>query len=674
MKEGIFDRKMKGGSRLGLNAKAALTVGAGEWHTAAAPRAGIRSLMLCDGPAGIRKEDFSSVSPDDFNKHDSFPATCLPCGAALGASWNPQLVAEAASAVAREAKALGVDVLLGPAINHKRTPLGGRNFEYISEDPLLTGTLAAAYIRGVQSEHVAACPKHYCANNTEYNRLTIDIDIDEDVLREIYLKGFEIAVKKGAPYCVMGAYNRLFGEYCCENERLLNGILRKEWGFDGLVVSDWRAVHDRVAALKAGCDLEMPFMTRKSAADVVKAVRGGTLDAGTLDKSVWRIKRLGVLTAGAGRKPDFDDNYAAAERLAEESAVLLKNDGLLPLSPGAKIALVGGRALRPKFQGGGSARMNARKVSTISDELRKYRDIRYAEGFTAGAPEEDKLLAAENAAKSADAVVVVLSSPPSDDAEDRDRAGMRLEAGAVELVRRMTETGKPVCLVLQSGAPVEIPYLDRVSAVLETFLSGSGGGEAAAKILVGEVNPSGKLAETYPVRYEDCPAAPYYGTDPDVMRYGEGLLTGYRYYTTKNVRPAYPFGWGLSYTTFTYSDLTAEPAADGVHIAVTVTNTGSRDGKETVQFYANKRPEVKRELIGFVKTEVPAGKSVRAETVVDYSEFAVYEGGERVYRKDAYEITASPHAFGEGPTCTFVPVVPPGDDGTDGVLIRHYSD
>lgn len=305
----------------------------------------------------------------------------MPCGAAIGASWNEALTERVASAIGREAKNYGVDVILGPAMNHKRTPIGGRNFEYFSEDPLLTGKLAAAYVRGMQKEGVAACVKHYCANNTELNRLTVNIEVEEKVLREIYLKGFEIAVKEGAPYCVMGAYNKIGGRYCCENERLIDGILRREWGFDGVVVSDWRAVHDRAAALNAGCDLEMPFMTKKSAADVVRAVRRNDLPARKLEKSVWRLKRLSILTSERGGKNDFTQNYITAKEMAEESAVLLKNDGVLPISADKKIALVGGRSVSPKFQGSGSARLNALHVTNLYEELKKrVKTVRYAEG------------------------------------------------------------------------------------------------------------------------------------------------------------------------------------------------------------------------------------------------------------------------------------------------------
>ena len=653
-----LDRKMKSISALGVGVKATLTVGADDWHTVAVPRAGIRSMTLCDGPAGIRCEDPTSASPDNFNQHDSFPATCLPCGAAIGSSWNPELVFLAAAAVAREAKELGVDVLLGPAMNHKRTPLGGRNFEYYSEDPLLTGTIAAAFVRGVQSEGVAACVKHYCANNTERNRLTVDEEIDEDVLRDIYLRGFEIAVKRGEPYCIMGAYNRVGGQFCCENERIINGVLRREWGFDGLVMSDWRAVHDRVKALNAGCDLEMPFQTKKSSAAVARAVRVGKISAETLDKSVWRLKRLSALTAAEGHKPDYDENYIISRRVAEESAVLLKNDGTLPVGNGKKIALIGGRAVNPKFQGGGSARLNARRVTDIMTELAKRADVIYAEGYTEGEPDADKFAAAVKAAEAADVVIAVLSSPSTDDAEDRDRPGIELSPGAYRLVEELLKTGKPVALVLQSGAPVKIPCADRVNAILETFLSGSGGGEAAARILTGEVNPSGRLAETYPLRYEDCPAAPYYSESPETMRYGEGMLTGYRYYTTAGVPVAYPFGWGLSYTGFEYSDLALTQTDEGVHISVNVTNTGKRDGKETVQFYAKKRESLKRELIGFVKVEVPAGRTVRAETVIDPEEFAVWHDGARTCVLDRYEVVAARHSFDEGLKKNFAPVMP----------------
>ena len=634
-------------AELGLLTKARLTVGADDWHTAALPRAGIRSMTLCDGPFGVRCEDPETESPDDFNKKNSYPSTCMPCGAAIGASWNEALTERVASAIGREAKNYGVDVILGPAMNHKRTPIGGRNFEYLSEDPLLTGKLAAAYVRGMQKEGVAACVKHYCANNTELNRLTVNIEVEEKVFREIYLKGFEIAVKEGAPYCVMGAYNKIGGRYCCENERLIDGILRREWGFDGVVVSDWRAVHDRAAALNAGCDLEMPFMTKKSAADVVRAVRRNDLPARKLEKSVWRLKRLSILTSERGGKNDFTQNYITAKEMAEESAVLLKNDGVLPISADKKIALVGGRSVSPKFQGSGSARLNALHVTNLYEELKKrVKTVRYAEGFTEGEAKEELLAEAAEAARDADVVVAVLSSPPSDDAEDKDRAGMALEKGAEDLLLRLTAEKKPVVLVLQSGAPVIVPCREKLSAVLETFLAGSGGGEAAAEILTGEVNPSGRLAETYPERCEDNPAAAFYGCE-DTVRYGEGLLTGYRYYTTERVRAAYPFGWGLSYTEFTYSDFTAAEEGGRVRLSVEVTNTGNADGREVVQFYAEKQEGVARELVGFAKVYVPAGKSVRATAYADKREFSVWRGAWHI-EKENFILRAAKHAEDEG--------------------------
>lgn len=636
-------------STLSLAQKAAVTVGADDWHTVELP--GVIRLTLCDGPVGVRCEDPTSPSPDDFNKHDSYPATCLPCGAAVGASWNPDAVRYAAAGIAAEAKALGVDVLLGPAMNHKRTPLGGRNFEYISEDPILTGTLAAAYVEGVQSRGVAACVKHFCLNNTEYNRLTIDIEVDEDVLRDVYLKGFEIAVKSAAPLCLMGAYVRVDGQYCCEHERLLTSILRGEWGYTGTVVSDWRAVHDRVAALQAGCDLEMPFVSERSAESVVQAVQTGELEERTLDVAVNRIRSLREATAVCGDAPDPEAVYLAARTLAEESAVLLKNDGILPLV-GKRVAVIGGRAKAPKYQGGGSARLNARHVTNLYDELSKRMPVTYAEGFTAGETDDALLAEAERVAKAADVAIVCLSSPASDDAEDRDRPSMSLEAGAYELVGRLVTTGTPIVLVLQSGAPVAIPCRDTVAAILETFLAGSGGGEATARILTGEVNPSGKLAETYPERYEDCPAAAYYATDPDRMRYGEGFLTGYRYYRTKRVPTAYPFGFGLSYTSFRYDSLSVEAAGEEVVCTVRVTNAGERGGKETVQIYAHLHDGVERELIGYRKEYIPVGETATVTVRVPRERLAVWKDGKTVAR-DCCEIIAAPHSEAEGVKAAF---------------------
>ena len=460
---------------------ACLTVGADYWKTVEAQ--GIRPLKMCDGPFGVRHEDPTSASPDGFNQHDSYPATCLPCGSAIGASWNEKLVEQAAAAVAREAKALGVDILLGPAMNHKRMPLGGRNFEYLSEDPLLTGKLAAAYVRGVQSEHIAACLKHFLANNAEFNRETIDTHIEEKTLREIYLRGFEIAVKEGRPLCVMGAYNRFRGEYCCENEAMLNGVLREEWGFDGLVISDWRAVHDRVKALRAGCDLEMPWQSDRSAEEVARAVEQNELDADILLGSVRRLRTLADATEPAGAPPDVEENYQLSRALAEESMVLLKNEGVLPLKAGQTVAVVGGRAETPKLQGGGSARLNLRRKDTLTHYLREKLPggtVYYAEGFTHGEVDAAAIRAAAELAARCDVTVAVISSSLDDDREEHDRRSLSLEPGALELLRVLRETGRPLVVLLQNGAPVEMPFADGCAALLEMFLAGSGGEEAAA--------------------------------------------------------------------------------------------------------------------------------------------------------------------------------------------------
>lgn len=634
-----------------LKEMACLTVGADYWKTVEAQ--GIRPLKMCDGPFGVRHEDPTSASPDGFNQHDSYPATCLPCGSAIGASWNEKLVEQAAAAVAREAKALGVDILLGPAMNHKRMPLGGRNFEYLSEDPLLTGKLAAAYVRGVQSEHIAACLKHFLANNAEFNRETIDTHIEEKTLREIYLRGFEIAVKEGRPLCVMGAYNRFRGEYCCENEAMLNGVLREEWGFDGLVISDWHAVHDRVKALRAGCDLEMPWQSDRSAEEVARAVEQNELDADILLGSVRRLRTLADATEPAGAPPDVEENYQLSRALAEESMVLLKNEGVLPLKAGQTVAVVGGRAETPKLQGGGSARLNLRRKDTLTHYLREKLPggtVYYAEGFTHGEVDAAAIRAAAELAARCDVTVAVISSSLDDDREEHDRRSLSLEPGALELLRVLRETGRPLVVLLQNGAPVEMPFADGCAALLEMFLAGSGGEEAAARILCGEVNPSGRLAETVPYRFEDCPAADF-DADERLVTYHEGVFTGYRYYTSRQVPVRYPFGYGLSYTAFRRESFAAELGDGFIDVRVCLTNAGDIAGREVVQIYAEKPGNgPRRELIGFRKPLLQGGETRELAWRIPLEALRVYEpgAGRFVLVGGEYTLTWAPNARDEG--------------------------
>lgn len=634
-----------------LQEMAKLTVGADYWYTVEAK--GIRSLKLCDGPFGVRHEDPDSQSPDGFNQHDSYPATCLPCGSALGACWNEELVENAAAAIAREAKALEVDVLLGPAMNHKRVPLGGRNFEYLSEDPLLTGKLAAAYIRGLQSEHVAACPKHFLANNAEFNREKIDTQIDEKTLREIYLRGFEIAVKEGRPMCIMGAYNRLRGEYCCENEDMLRKVLREEWGFDGLVISDWRAVHDRVKALRAGCDLEMPWQSDESAKSLYNAVMDGTLDVSFLEESIQRLRRLAEATSKKGSPADVEQNYIISRKLAEESMVLLKNNGVLPLNPGKKIAVIGGRAVSAKLQGGGSARLNMRRKESLLyylTELLPDGTVHYSEGFTSGDTDPEKIRQAVDLAECCDVVVAVVSSSVEDDREEHDRKSMSLEPGALELLDELGKTNKPLVVVLQNGAPVEMPFEGQCSAILEMFLAGTGGEEAAARILCGLVNPSGKLAETVPYRLEDCPASDF-NANPDVVTYHEGVFTGYRYYTTHDVPVRYPFGYGLSYTTFRRDYFSAAVDGSVINVKIRLTNTGDMAGSEVVQIYASKPVSgPKRELVGFCKTRLEKGETKEILLKIPLERLTVYDTEQKrfILPKGEYVLTWAANANDEG--------------------------
>jgi beta-glucosidase len=615
---------------LTLEEKASICLGSDFWHTAPIPRLGIPAIAVSDGPHGLRKQPDEG---DHVGISGSLPATCFPTASALGSSFDPELARRVGEALGAEARAQGVTVVLGPGINIKRSPLCGRNFEYLSEDPLVSGVLGAALIEGVQSRGVGTSVKHYAANNQETDRLRVSADVDERTLREIYLPAFERIVTQARPWTVMCAYNKLNGVYASENHRLLTELLRDEWGFEGLVVSDWGAVHDRVAALAAGLDLEMPPNRGVSDAEIVAAVRSGELDETVLDRAVARVLQLvdralsGAVDVGeeAIAHPGFDadGHHALARAVATECAVLLKNEGdLLPLLPSAgdTIAVIGEFARTPRYQGAGSSQVNPTRVDNALDELRAATPdgvrVEFSPGFgISTTTDDDEELAAEAVALAGRASVVVafLGLPDADESEGFDRTHLDLPANQTVLVTRLAAANPNLVVVLANGSAVRLlDWEHHAPAILECWLSGQAAGGAAADLLVGAANPSGRLAETLPLRLEDNPSYLNFPGEQGHVRYGEGVFVGYRGYDALDLQVSYPFGHGLSYTDFEYTDLTATPtgsAEDGtltVAVTCTVTNTGQRPGKEVVQLYVTDlessvaRPP--RELKGFAKT------------------------------------------------------------------------
>ncbi|HSK53756.1 MAG TPA: glycoside hydrolase family 3 C-terminal domain-containing protein [Jiangellales bacterium] len=628
-----------------LEEKASLCLGSDFWHTAAVERVDVPSVMVADGPHGLRKQPEGG---DHVGLGGSVPATCFPTAAALGSSWDVRLVRRVGEALGREALAERVAVLLGPGINIKRSPLCGRNFEYFSEDPLISGALGAAMVEGVQSQGVGTSLKHYAANNQETDRLRVSADVDERPLREIYLTGFEHVVTRAQPWTVMCAYNRVNGTYASQHRWLLTEVLRDEWGFRGLVVSDWGAVSDRVAALAAGLDLEMPPNLGVSDAALVAAVRAGELDEAVLDTSVRRVLELVARAQPALADPgqvDAEAHHDLARQAARESAVLLMNEGgALPLSlaHGRTLAVVGEMARTPRYQGAGSSQVVPTRLDATLDQLEALVPegvtVRFAAGYAPGSAGPDEALVAEavEAVRGADAVVVFLGLPAEEESEGFDRTHMDLPTDQTALLAAVAEgASAPVVVVLSNGSAVRVSdWEQHADAVLECWLPGQAGGGAIAELLLGVASPSGKLAETLPLRLEDNPSYPSFPGDSGHVRYGEGVFVGYRGYDARDQAVSYPFGHGLSYTTFGYNDLELEVVgsveAGDLRVAVRcrVTNTGDRSGAEVVQVYV-RDPECSvarpvRELKGFVKVRLEPGESAPVEVELDQRAFAYW--------------------------------------------------
>ncbi|MCI9314773.1 MAG: glycosyl hydrolase [Lachnospiraceae bacterium] len=620
-------------AQMTLEEKASMCSGGDFWHTEAVERLGIPASMVSDGPHGLRKQNEQG---DHLGVNDSIKAVCFPAGCGTAASFNRELLTKMGETLGNECQAEGVSVILGPAVNIKRSPLCGRNFEYYSEDPLVASEMAGALIHGVQSRNVGTSIKHFLANNQETRRMSSDSRVDERTLHEIYLAAFEGAVKKEKPWTVMCSYNKINGTYAAQNHLYLTETLRNQWGFDGYVMSDWGAVNNRVEDLKAGLDLEMPGSLGVNDKLIVGAVLSGELDEGVVDETVEHILNI-VFRYEENRDKnavfDKDKDHEMARKVAEETIVLLKNDGVLPLSDQQKTAFIGKYAKSPRYQGGGSSHINSHKI-TSALEAAEGLNVTYAQGFDDKEDKtDDKLLAeAVETAKNADVAVIFAGLPDKFESEGFDRKHLAMPDCQNELIEKVAAVQPNTIVVLHNGSPVEMPWIDKVKGVVEAYLGGQAVGGAVCDILFGKVNPSAKLPETFPLRLEDNPSYLSYIGEGDVVEYREGIFVGYRYYDKKKMDVLFPFGYGLSYTTFEYSDLTVDKEqlkdTDTLKVSVNVTNTGSMAGKEVVQLYvADKESTVIRpvkELRDFAKVELAPGETKTVTFVLDKKAFAYY--------------------------------------------------
>lgn len=669
-RDNLADQQPAGSLRvsgLSLEERAQLLAGESHWKTYAAPSAGIASLFLSDGPHGLRKQEGAQ---DCMGIAESRPATCFPTASALACSFDPELVERVGAAIGEEARRQGVDVVLGPGVNIKRHPLCGRNFEYFSEDPVVSGELGAAMVRGIQSRGVGACLKHFAANSQEHARMVSDSVVDERTLRELYLAPFEHVVRHARPWSVMTAYNKLNGVYCSEHEWLLREALRGEWGFDGAVVSDWGAMSSSVASVRAGLDLCMPGPRRDHARALVEAVRSGELEEGCVNEAASHIERLarrvkacqaeGSIGGAPALSLTDEEFYRAHADLAREaaaqSAVLLKNDGVLPLNPDAKVAVIGAFARMPRYQGSGSSRINPKIIDNIWYRLEQ-RGVaaEYADGCdpTTGDADERQLLEAETLAARSDVAVVVAGLPARYESEGFDRKLMVMPRGMRELIDRICAANPRTVVVLQGGAPMEMPWRDSPAAILLMYLSGCQGGGAAVDVLVGDVNPSGKLAETWPVDSAQTALGTTYPDMDNEVFYREGPFVGYRYYDAVDVEPAFPFGHGESYTEFAYEGLEVKAhegaSTEGpleVDVSFTLRNTGHRTGAEVAQVYIAPTSGVVpppcpvQWLAGFAKIELEPGGERRVVLRLDETAFRKWDASLHRWRvyPGGYEI------------------------------------
>jgi len=625
-------------SQMTLVEKASLCSGLNFWYLKGIERLGIPSIMVTDGPHGLRKQ---IANADHVGLNESAPATCFPTATALAATWDRDLIYQVGVALGEECREEEVGVILGPGVNIKRSPLCGRNFEYFSEDPYLTGEMAKSHINGVQSQGIGTSLKHYTVNNQEFRRMVIDVIVDNRALHEIYLTGYEIAIKDAQPWTVMCAYNRVNGTYAAEHPYLMTDILKDEWGHEGLVVTDWGAMNDRVDGLSAGIELEMPGSPNGNDEKIVAAVQAGQLDEAVLDQAVERIAAL-IFKAADTLVEDYaydrDAHHALARKVAGEGAVLLKNEaGILPLPKTTKVALIGQFAKTPRYQGAGSSQINPTRLDNLHDEIVKLvgdEQITYAPGYSAKGDQADQALIQEavEIAEAADVVVTCAGLTALFETEGLDREHMKMPPEHDALISAVAAVNSKVVVVLSNGSPIEMPWASVVPAILEGHLGGQAGAGGVANILYGVVNPSGKLAETFPIRVEDNPSYHYFPGGPATVEYRESIYVGYRYYDTVTQDVLYPFGHGLSYTTFEYSDLQLGQEritdTDDLSVTLKVKNTGVVVGKEVIQVYVRDeestafRPE--KELKGFAKVKLQPGEEAAVAVTLNRRSFAYY--------------------------------------------------
>lgn len=623
-----------------LEEKIALTIGKDFWSTNGVERLGVTPMYVNDGPHGVRKPDGS----DQVGIGSSLPATCFPTAVSLAASWDTALVEEVGQALGEECLALDTQLLLGPGVNIKRTPLGGRSFEYFSEDPVLAGELGVAYVRGVQSKGIGTSLKHYACNNQEFERMTISSEVDERTLREIYLPAFERVVKKAQPWTVMCSYNKVNGVFASENPLLLREILKEEWGFEGVLVSDWGAVNNKDKALAAGLDLQMPGYTGDHTSKIAQLVKEGALSEAVIDEAVTRVLHI-ILRGKENRRPgttiDQNTHHALARKVAADSIVLLKNaDNMLPLQKEKlhSVALIGHFASKPRYQGAGSSQVVPTRLDIPYDEVKSWLgstvQLTYVDGYTEPGEFDEALLhEAVAQAQAAEVAIIFAGLPSSYESEGFDRTHIFMPDAHNRVIAEVCRVQPNTVVVLQNGSVVAMPWLAGPKAILEAGLGGQAVGGAIVDVLSGKVNPSGKLAETFPVRLEDTPAYINYPGEAGKVHYGEGLFVGYRYYDKKDVKPLFPFGFGLSYTTFEYVSIQAEKTeiATGETLAVTVTirNSGTRAGKEVVQLYVQARNSQYvrpvKELKAFAKVALEPGESKNVHLTLEARDFSVYD-------------------------------------------------
>jgi len=626
-------------SQMKLEEKASLCSGLDFWNTKGIERLGIPSIMVTDGPHGLRKQ---AEGADHLGIYNSIPSTCFPSAVGLASTWNKELINQVGVALGEECQAENVSVLLGPGANIKRSPLCGRNFEYFSEDPYLSSQMAANHVIGVQSQGIGTSLKHFAANNQEHRRMSVDTIVDERTLREIYLASFEDVIKEAQPWTVMSAYNKINGEYASENNYLLNDILKDEWGFEGFVVSDWGAVNERVEGLANGLELEMPSSFGIGEKKIVDAVNGGELSVEKLDQAVERLLYI-IFKAYDNQLENAvyskDAHHELAREVASESMVMLKNeDSILPLKKEGTVAIIGEFAKQPRYQGGGSSHINPTKLESILEEIEmvsgEKTNILFAQGYNLASDDVDENMTneAKKIAESADTVVLFVGLPDRYESEGFDRKHLQMPENHVQLIEAIAEVQSNIVVVLSNGAPIEMPWISKVKGILEGYLGGQALGGAIADLLFGDANPSGKLAETFPKALSDNPSYLNFPGEGDKVEYKEGVFVGYRYYDKKNIEPLFPFGFGLSYTNFEYSNLSVDKKeikdTETVSVTVNVKNIGSTAGKEIVQLYIKDiestmiRPE--KELKGFEKVELQPGEEKTVNFTLNKRSFAYY--------------------------------------------------